>query len=647
LTQFNPIQVLEGLKYLHEQGVLHRDIKGANILTTKNGLVKLADFGVAMKLSDRGGSSAADDADVVGTPYWMAPEIIEMTGITTACDVWSVGCTIIELLSGGKPPYYDLPQMTALYKIVQDDHPPLPDGLTVALRDFLLQCFQKEPQMRNSAAQLLSHPWLKNPRSHLRRVGDDEMAKAAAAVPAIVAAAAATAAAAAGAGAAGGDGGAGGVAAAAAARGGVRSGGGRAGGGGPINWDRDLSVGGATPAVLALDGTENTGAAEANSSGARRNVNTISPNSEEAMQQLRAMRGSGAVAAAGPAPPVLDPDALDEWGDEDDVVPMGLPQTGGHCGGYSSVSGSGTLGDRLLMGASSSGGSVGGIVGREAGVLLRFAEDEETFDDIELPKDGGGGGLSFFRLAAPAPSALADRLKQKMARQQARVGSAAPMDPFGKELETEVDSEERASGGAGGGGIAGIGGISGIGGGGGGSAKRFERDSHARIGGDVSEELSRLQAAAMADTASLGGGAGVSASSGGGDGDSEASSSGGSGGTTSEPALATRAAAAAVAGGDSSCDDRAIAAATAAVLLDQQVAESCAKVRAMLDGCPEARFYVVSADHGVVPLLQLAEARGLGPAALAQVMSVINRIVDGNPKALEHLALVGMIPRIL
>ncbi|CAN0461992.1 unnamed protein product, partial [Ectocarpus sp. 12 AP-2014] len=158
LTAIYMTQVLEGLKYLHDQGVLHRDIKGANILTTKRGLVKLADFGVAMKLSDK----QAFDVDVVGTPYWMAPEIIEMTGTTTACDVWSVGCTIIELLEG-KPPYFDLPQMTALYKIVQDDHPPLPDGTSQALRDFLLQCFKKQAQMRKSSVELLRHPWLKNP----------------------------------------------------------------------------------------------------------------------------------------------------------------------------------------------------------------------------------------------------------------------------------------------------------------------------------------------------------------------------------------------------------------------------------------------------------------------------------------------------
>lgn len=83
LTAIYITQVLRGLKYLHEQGVLHRDIKGANILTTKEGMVKLADFGVAMKLSE-----AHAEQDVVGSPYWIAPEIIEMSAPTTACDIW-------------------------------------------------------------------------------------------------------------------------------------------------------------------------------------------------------------------------------------------------------------------------------------------------------------------------------------------------------------------------------------------------------------------------------------------------------------------------------------------------------------------------------------------------------------------------------
>ncbi len=114
-------QVLHGLLYLHEQGVIHRDIKGANILTTKEGLVKLADFGVATR------ATGLSESSVVGTPYWMAPEVIELSGATTASDIWSLGCTVIELLDG-KPPYHKLQPMPALFRIVNDDHPPLPES---------------------------------------------------------------------------------------------------------------------------------------------------------------------------------------------------------------------------------------------------------------------------------------------------------------------------------------------------------------------------------------------------------------------------------------------------------------------------------------------------------------------------------------
>ncbi|KAI9664448.1 MAG: hypothetical protein M1821_005894 [Bathelium mastoideum] len=146
-------QVLNGLLYLHEQGVIHRDIKGANILTTKEGLVKLADFGVATR------TTGLHEASVVGTPYWMAPEVIELSGATTASDIWSLGCTVIELLEG-KPPYHQLQPMPALFRIVNDDHPPLPDGASPAVRDFLMQCFQKDPNLRVSARKLLKHPWI-------------------------------------------------------------------------------------------------------------------------------------------------------------------------------------------------------------------------------------------------------------------------------------------------------------------------------------------------------------------------------------------------------------------------------------------------------------------------------------------------------
>ncbi|ANB13990.1 mitogen-activated protein kinase kinase kinase STE11 [Sugiyamaella lignohabitans] len=150
------VQVLNGLRFLHEQGTIHRDIKGANILTDKEGKIKLADFGVATQSVV---GTLSRDKSVVGTPYWMAPEVIEVNGATAASDIWSLGCTIVELLTG-KPPNYHLDPMSAMYAIVSKEIP-LPEGISSELKDFLLECFQKDPNLRVSAKALQKHPWLK------------------------------------------------------------------------------------------------------------------------------------------------------------------------------------------------------------------------------------------------------------------------------------------------------------------------------------------------------------------------------------------------------------------------------------------------------------------------------------------------------
>ena len=153
-------QVLQGLAYLHDQGVIHRDIKGANILADKTGRVKLADFGVAVLSATKGGIVNNGDT-VVGTPYWMAPEIIEMLAPTSACDIWSVGCTVIELLTS-KPPYYDVPPYAALYRIVQDETVPIPNNLPEEVLEFLHLCFQKQPTQRPTAQELLENEWIRS-----------------------------------------------------------------------------------------------------------------------------------------------------------------------------------------------------------------------------------------------------------------------------------------------------------------------------------------------------------------------------------------------------------------------------------------------------------------------------------------------------
>lgn len=148
-------QVLIGLVYLHDQGVVHRDIKCANLLVTKESFVKLADFGVSANKP----ASASAAQDVAGTPHWMAPEIITQSGFSTASDIWSVGATVIELLTG-LPPYSDLSGITALFRIVSDDRPPLPADLSADAAHFLLRCFDKDMHTRATAAELLGHSWL-------------------------------------------------------------------------------------------------------------------------------------------------------------------------------------------------------------------------------------------------------------------------------------------------------------------------------------------------------------------------------------------------------------------------------------------------------------------------------------------------------
>ncbi|KAI8059296.1 kinase-like domain-containing protein [Gongronella butleri] len=158
------VKILQGLEYLHSNDVVHCDLKAANILTTKTGDVKLSDFGVSLNLKIKPASTET----VAGTPNWMAPEVIQLKGASPKSDIWSLGCTLIELVTG-KPPYADLVQMSTMFRIVEDEYPPLPKTASEEMRSFLLCCFQKNPDDRPTAAQLKNHLWLWKNRKQMKR----------------------------------------------------------------------------------------------------------------------------------------------------------------------------------------------------------------------------------------------------------------------------------------------------------------------------------------------------------------------------------------------------------------------------------------------------------------------------------------------
>ncbi|KAM5199965.1 serine/threonine-protein kinase TAO3 isoform 1-T1 [Hipposideros larvatus] len=150
---------LQGLAYLHSHALIHRDIKAGNILLTEPGQVKLADFGSA--------SMASPANSFVGTPYWMAPEVIlamDEGQYDGKVDIWSLGITCIELAER-KPPLFNMNAMSALYHIAQNDSPTLQSNeWTDSFRRFVDYCLQKIPQERPTSAELLRHDFVRRDR---------------------------------------------------------------------------------------------------------------------------------------------------------------------------------------------------------------------------------------------------------------------------------------------------------------------------------------------------------------------------------------------------------------------------------------------------------------------------------------------------
>jgi serine/threonine protein kinase len=184
LRQFGPFeedqiaqtikQMLEGLKYLHESRVVHRDIKCANALMDLHGNVRLADFGCSKKLQVTSTMALAVPASATvpegggltktlkGSVPWMAPEVILGEGYGRAADIWALGCCVVEMATGKHPWAGKLDNvLQAMYRIAMlEENIEIPDKLSSVCKDFVAKCTKRDPKLRPNANELLLHPWL-------------------------------------------------------------------------------------------------------------------------------------------------------------------------------------------------------------------------------------------------------------------------------------------------------------------------------------------------------------------------------------------------------------------------------------------------------------------------------------------------------
>lgn len=161
--------MLEGLKYLHDNGIIHRDLKCANVLVDNMGVIKLSDFGASKRIVyklDKNGNIDPNDnfilKSVKGSPYWMAPEVIKRTGYGAPADIWGLGCCVYEMLTS-KPPWseYGKDPRVIMDTIKNSLCPPTyPKDISNDCKNFLDYCFEKDSSKRPTSAELLYHPFV-------------------------------------------------------------------------------------------------------------------------------------------------------------------------------------------------------------------------------------------------------------------------------------------------------------------------------------------------------------------------------------------------------------------------------------------------------------------------------------------------------
>jgi len=164
-------EVLQGIAYLHKNEIVHRDIKSDNILLGEGGSIKITDFGFAANVAGN-----RTRKTFAGTPYWMAPEVINNMNYGKGVDIWSTGILCIEMQEG-KPPFFDESPPQAMYYIKTKGRPKMNKKITQDFKLFLDACMDRKPENRDTAEQLLYHPFLDNTANLRSIVPNIEMAR--------------------------------------------------------------------------------------------------------------------------------------------------------------------------------------------------------------------------------------------------------------------------------------------------------------------------------------------------------------------------------------------------------------------------------------------------------------------------------------